>query len=114
MKKNHNFSVAVDSPMGLIVPVIKGVDSLSIVEIGRELKRLVEATKAGKLTNADFEDGTFTISNIGVVGGTYTVPTILRPQTCIVGIGKVQRVVRLDKNDEIYKTSIVRPDLKCR
>ena len=51
--------------MGLIVPVIKGVDSMSIVQISKELKRLVEATKAGKLTNADFEDGTFTLSNIG-------------------------------------------------
>lgn len=65
VKRQHNFSVAVDSPMGLIVPVIKGVDSMSIVQISKELKRLVEATKAGKLTNADFEDGTFTLSNIG-------------------------------------------------
>lgn len=51
------------------------------------------------MRHTDFEDGTFSVSNIGSIGGTYTVPTILRPQTCIVGLGRIDKAVKVDKND---------------
>lgn len=73
-RASHNIGVAVDSPNGLIVPNIKNVQELSIVEIAHELDRLVKAAKSGGLPGKDLTGGTFTLSNIGSIGGTYASP----------------------------------------
>lgn len=66
-KKQHNIGFAMDTPTGLLVPNIKSVQDLSIVEISRELARLQEAGIKGQLSPSDLNNGTFTISNIGSV-----------------------------------------------
>lgn len=90
----HNIGVAMDSPRGLIVPNIKGVQSLSVYGVARELARLQEAAAAGKLSEADLSHGTFTLSNIGNIGGTYLSPVLFAPQVAIGAIGKIAKQPR--------------------
>ena len=79
MKHDHNFSIAIDSPDGLTVPNIKRVQEKSIIQINSDLKDLSNKASTGGLTKADFDDGTFSVSSVGNIGGRYFVPTILRP-----------------------------------
>jgi pyruvate/2-oxoglutarate dehydrogenase complex dihydrolipoamide acyltransferase (E2) component len=79
IKRDHNFSVAIDSKDGLTVPNIKAVQNKSILKIDADLKSLIERTAANKLTAEDFADSTFSVSSVGNIGGRYFVPTILRP-----------------------------------
>lgn len=79
VKKDHNFSVAIDSAEGLTVPNIKQVQNKSILQIDNDLKALIEKTKNNQLGAADFADSTFSVSSVGNIGGRYFVPTILRP-----------------------------------
>ncbi len=65
IKKDHNISVAIDSPEGLAVPNIKRVQDKSVLEIQRELNELIDRAKNTRLSSSDLKDGTFTISNIG-------------------------------------------------
>jgi 2-oxoisovalerate dehydrogenase E2 component (dihydrolipoyl transacylase) len=77
-----------DSPHGLAVPNIKAVNSLSMLEVQAELNRLRDLAKEGRLGAGDISGGTISLSNIGIIGGTYLGPLILPPQVCIVGIGR--------------------------
>lgn len=67
IKSNHNIGVAMDTPAGLVVPNIKNVEKLNIIEIAKELNRLQNLASSGKLRDDDLKNGTFTISNIGSV-----------------------------------------------
>lgn len=91
IKKDQNFSVAIDSQDGLTTPNIKRVNTKSILQINSDLRDLVERVKENRLSKADFEDGTFSVSSVGNIGGKYFVPTILRPQTAIIAIGKAYK-----------------------
>ena len=95
LKNDHNYSVAIDSPDGLTVPNIKQVQNKSILQINSDLKDLTERAKNGGLTKSDFDDGTFSVSSVGNIGGRYFVPTILRPQAAIIAIGQAHRVAKL-------------------
>lgn len=66
-KGAHNISVAIDTPQGLVVPNIKNCQTKSIIEIAKDLNALVERGRTGSLTPSDFADGTFSLSNIGIV-----------------------------------------------
>ena len=79
IKKDHNFSIAIDSKDGLTVPNVKKVQDKSILQINNDIINMRERVDQGKLVAADFEEGTFSISSVGNIGGTYFVPTILRP-----------------------------------
>ena len=96
VKKDHNFSVAIDSKDGLTVPNIKAVQSKSILQIDQDLKALIEKSQNNKLGAADFADSTFSVSSVGNIGGRYFVPTILRPQVAIIAIGKSHTVPKWD------------------
>lgn len=87
-KKYVNVGVAVDTPGGLVVPVIRGADRLGIIDIARELSSKAAAAQAGKLKAADFEGGCFTISSLGGVGGTGFTPIINAPEIAILGVAK--------------------------
>ena len=99
VKHNHNFSIAIDSPDGLTVPNIKHVQQKSIVQINDDLKDLQNKATSGGLTKADFDDGTFSVSSVGNIGGRYFVPTILRPQAAIIAIGQAHRVGKIVDDD---------------
>lgn len=91
LKKDHNFSIAIDSKDGLTVPNIKRIQEKSILQINSDIQDLRARTDSGKLTAADFEEATFSISSVGNIGGTGFVPTILRPQVAIMAIGKASK-----------------------
>nr|XP_033342957.1 lipoamide acyltransferase component of branched-chain alpha-keto acid dehydrogenase complex, mitochondrial isoform X1 [Megalopta genalis]XP_033342958.1 lipoamide acyltransferase component of branched-chain alpha-keto acid dehydrogenase complex, mitochondrial isoform X1 [Megalopta genalis] len=103
----HNIGVAMDTPEGLVVPNIKNVQNLSILEIARELNRLQELGRKSSIPLIDLTDTTFSLSNIGVVGGTYTKPVILPPQIVIGAFGKVQKLPRFDEEGNIIAASII-------
>ncbi len=92
--QKHNVSVAMDSPRGLVVPNIKNVETLSLVEIQKKLLELQERAKAGRLTLDDIKGGTISFSNIGVIGGTYAKPVIFDGQAVIGAVGRVQQLPR--------------------
>lgn len=105
--KTHNIGVAMDTPQGLIVPNIKNVQNLSIVCIAKELNRLQELGKRAAVPLGDLTDTTFSLSNIGIIGGTYTKPVILPPQIAIGAFGKVQRLPRFDDKDNVIAANIL-------
>lgn len=102
-----NIGMAVDSRIGLVVPNVKGVERLSILEIAREVHRLTDAARAGKLKQEDLQGGTISISNIGVLGGTYMVPVINKPEVAIVALGKTQALPRFDADGQVVASQIM-------
>ncbi|XP_026729322.1 lipoamide acyltransferase component of branched-chain alpha-keto acid dehydrogenase complex, mitochondrial [Trichoplusia ni] len=106
-KANHNIGVAMDTPNGLVVPVIKNVQNKTILEIASELNSLQEKGTKGQLGLAEISGGTFTLSNIGIIGGTYTKPVILPPQVAIGALGKIQVLPRFDSESNIRKAHIL-------
>ncbi|KIX95429.1 uncharacterized protein Z520_08946 [Fonsecaea multimorphosa CBS 102226] len=92
MRSVHNIGIAMDTPGGLIVPVIKAVNARSITSIAREIQRLSQLGQAGKLGNDDLNGGTVTVSNIGNIGGEVVAPVIVEGQLAIMGVGKVKTV----------------------
>jgi pyruvate dehydrogenase E2 component (dihydrolipoamide acetyltransferase) len=82
-----NIGIAVAAPQGLIVPVIRSVERLSLVEVGTARGDIVERARDNKLTTQDLEDGTFTISNLGMFGVEQFVAVINPPQAAILAVG---------------------------
>jgi len=99
-RKHHNISIAMDTRDGLAVPNIKHCEAKTIWQIAEELNRLSEASKGKGYSRDDLSDGTFSLSNIGSIGGTHMRPVILPPQVCIGAIGKVQKVVGVDERQD--------------
>ncbi|CAL9737126.1 dihydrolipoyllysine-residue succinyltransferase component of 2-oxoglutarate dehydrogenase complex, mitochondrial [Monosporozyma servazzii] len=85
-----DISVAVATPKGLVTPVVRNVESLSVLEIEEEILRLSHKARDGKLTLEDMTGGTFTISNGGVFGSLYGTPIINMPQTAVLGLHGVK------------------------
>jgi pyruvate dehydrogenase E2 component (dihydrolipoamide acetyltransferase) len=86
LKEYVHIGVAVDTPGGLLVPVIRDADQKGIERLATELNGLAEKTRERKISPADMEGGTFTISNLGGVGGTSFTPIVYAPQVAILGI----------------------------
>ena len=87
-KKYVNVAVAIDTPNGLVVPVIKDADKKGFEEIALELKELSIKAKAGKLTANDMQGACFTISSLGGIGGTAFTPIVNAPEVAILGLSK--------------------------
>lgn len=97
-----NMGIAVGGPKGLVVPVIKDADLLSIAEIESEVKRYAEKAQTNKLTIDDLTGGTFTISNGGVYGSLMSTPILNPPQSGILGMHKIEeRPVAINGKVEI-------------
>jgi pyruvate dehydrogenase E2 component (dihydrolipoamide acetyltransferase) len=90
LKHYYHLGVAVDSERGLLVPVLRDVDHKSLSEIAVELHDLAERARNGKSTSDDLQGGTFTITNIGALGGTGFAPIINYPQVAILGMGQAR------------------------
>jgi pyruvate dehydrogenase E2 component (dihydrolipoamide acetyltransferase) len=84
-----HLGVAVDTPRGLIVPVIREADTLSLGQISAESRRLSEACLEGKITPDELQGGTFTVTNLGVLGIESFTPILNPPQVGILGVGNV-------------------------
>jgi pyruvate dehydrogenase E2 component (dihydrolipoamide acetyltransferase) len=87
-KKYIHIGVAVDTEAGLLVPVIRDVDQKNIVQLSTELQQLADKAKGRKLSLEEMEGGSFTISNLGGIGGTYFTPIVNVPEVAILGISR--------------------------
>lgn len=90
-KRYYNIGIAADTEKGLVVPVIRDVDKLSVKEIAKEIIVLSDKARDGKLTLDDMKDGTFTITSYGSIGGLFAVPVINYPQAGILGVGRIHK-----------------------
>jgi pyruvate dehydrogenase E2 component (dihydrolipoamide acetyltransferase) len=88
LKKYYNIGFAADTPNGLVVPVIKGVDLKGVLAIAAETRTLAAKARDGKLSATDMAGGTFTISSLGGIGGTTFSPIINAPEVAIMGASR--------------------------
>lgn len=106
-KASHNIGLAMDTSQGLLVPSVKNVQLLSIFQIAQELNRLQLLGAAGQLGTAELGGGTFTLSNIGSIGGTYAKPVILPPEVAIGALGKIQVLPRFNAAGQVVPAHIM-------
>lgn len=99
-KKYYNIGIAADTDKGLVVPVVRNADKLSVKEIALTIQELSEKARLGKLGLEDMKDGTFTITSYGSIGGLFAVPVINYPQAGILGVGRITKQA-IVKNDEL-------------
>jgi len=97
LKKYFHIGFAADTPNGLVVPVIRDADRMSLFEIARALAALSEKARAGKLTAAEMQGGSFTISSLGGIGGTAFTPIINAPEVAILGVSRSSQKPVFDK-----------------
>ncbi len=100
LKKYYNISFAVDTSEGLITPNVKRVDDKSIMQIAKEVQELAQKAKERKLTMNELKEGTFSITNIGSLGGLFATPIINYPESAILGLSTI-RERPIVKNDQI-------------
>ena len=86
IKRYYNIGVAVDTPDGLVVPVIRDVDRKGALELSQELAQMSAKMRDGKIAPADIQGGTFSISSLGGIGGTSFTPIINAPEVAILGV----------------------------
>ncbi|MDQ0567908.1 dihydrolipoamide acetyltransferase family protein [Mycoplasma yeatsii] len=109
---NINIGIAVDTPQGLMVPVIKGADLLSVFEIANKISELANKAKEGKLSMKEMSEATFTVSNFGSVGLDYATPIINSPESAILGVGTMTQTP-MYINGEIQPRFIMPFSMTC-
>ena len=109
MREKHNIGVAMDTSQGLLVPNIKNVAALSILDIAADLSLFQSLAAAAKFTSKDLSGGTITVSNIGSIGGTYVSPIIAsQDEVAILGLGKARTVPAFDaKGENVVKKTVM-------
>ena len=91
LKRYYNIGIATDTEQGLVVPVVKDADHKSITELAEEISRLSGRARAGQLNLDEVQGGTFTITNVGGVGGLFATPIINWPEVAILGVHKIAK-----------------------
>ncbi|MDA4137072.1 MAG: 2-oxo acid dehydrogenase subunit E2 [Thaumarchaeota archaeon] len=107
LKKDYNLGVAADTEQGLLVPVVRDADRKDIFELSAEIERLVAKARSGELGLEEVHGSTFTITNLGSVGGLFATPIVNYPEVAILGIHKITKrpVVRdgrIETRDMMY------------
>lgn len=90
-KHSYNIGFAADTPEGLLVPVVKNVESKNLLDVAHDIITLAEKARAGKLAPDDMKHGTITVTNIGSIGGVYATPIINHPEVAIIGVYEIQK-----------------------
>ncbi len=88
LKRHYHIGIAVDTPGGLVVPVIRDVDQKGVLQLAKQLGEVSARARDGKLGPADMQGGTFSISSLGGIGGTHFTPIINAPEVAILGVSK--------------------------
>ena len=91
LKRYFNIGIAVDTENGLMVPVIRSVDTKSVLQLAGELTEIAQKARDRKLAPADMQGGTFTITNLGGIGGTYFTPIVNYPEVAILGLSRTSQ-----------------------
>ncbi len=102
-----NIGMAADTPLGLLVPNIKQVQNLSLLELALEVNRLATAARNGKLKPDEMKGASISVSNIGVIGGTVATPIINPPEVAIMAMGRIQTVPRFNDKGEVEARKIM-------
>jgi pyruvate dehydrogenase E2 component (dihydrolipoamide acetyltransferase) len=87
-----NVGIAIDTERGLVVPSLRNADNLGIPDVARQLGQLADNVRSGNFSIDDLRGGTFTISNLGAIGGTYSTPIINTPETAILLVGRSRKL----------------------
>jgi pyruvate dehydrogenase E2 component (dihydrolipoamide acetyltransferase) len=90
-KEYYNIGIAVATDAGLMVPVVKNVDQKGILELASEVNELATKARNREISPAEMQDGTFTVTNFGAIGGEYATPIINHPETGILGLGAIEQ-----------------------
>ncbi len=106
VKKYYNIGIAVDVPDGLIVPVVKMADQKSVLEIAAEIEALAKAARERALDLADLKGGTFSITNVGVIGGEFATPIINYPEAAILATMKIADRARVENGAVVVKKTL--------
>ena len=104
---DHNIGFAVDSKIGLLVPNIKRVQDLSLLDIAVQMQVIIEQARAGRVAGEHLKGGTISISNIGAIGGITATPVINKPEAAIVALGKTQKLPRFDDEGNVSAQNIM-------
>ena len=106
VRNRRHIAIAVDAPDGLVVPVIRDADRISLFEIATQIGTLAEKARNRKLTLEEMKEGSFSITSFGSIGGIYATPVINYPQAGILGIGRIMKTP-IVKEDEIVVGNIM-------
>ena len=98
-KDFYNIGIAVDTDKGLMVPVVRDADSKSMIEVAQDLGEIARKARSGQIALADLQGGTFTISNLGGIGGSYFTPIVNSPEVAILGVSRA--VKQLDEEGSV-------------
>jgi pyruvate dehydrogenase E2 component (dihydrolipoamide acetyltransferase) len=106
VKKYYNIGIAVDVPDGLIVPVVKAAEQKSLLKIAQEIQTLAEAAKKRTLNLADLRGGTFSVTNVGMIGGEAATPIVNYPEVAILATMKIKERARVEKGEVRVKRTL--------
>ncbi len=106
-KRYYNIGIAVDTEKGLVVPVIRNVDQLTIFELAQKTAEIAQKARDGELTMEDMKEGTFTITSYGSIGGQFAQPVINYPQAGILGVGRILKKPVVNDQDQIVPGHIL-------
>lgn len=106
LKRYYNIGIATDTEQGLVVPVVRDVDKKDIFELAAEIERLADKARRGQLTLDEVHGSTFTITNVGAIGGLFATPIVNVPEVAILGLHKIaKRPVVRDGKIEVRDTT---------
>ena len=108
-KEYVNVGIAVDTEKGLVVPVLRDADRKSIPQIARDIADLAEKVRNGNFSVDDIRGGTFTISNLGAIGGTYSTPIINPPEVAILLVGRSRMMPQWNKDAGEFQPRLMMP-----
>lgn len=103
LKKYYNIGVAVDTPAGLVVPVIRNCDQKNVLQVADELTELAVKARDRKLKMEDMSGASFTITNLGGIGGTYFTPIVNPPEVAILGMSRGQKTLQLEDGQVVER-----------
>jgi pyruvate dehydrogenase E2 component (dihydrolipoamide acetyltransferase) len=96
-----NVGIAVDTERGLVVPVMRGADTMGVADLTRSLAEMAGKVRSGSFAVNDLKGGTFTISNLGAIGGQYSTPIINVPEVAILLVGRSRKLPVVMSDDSI-------------
>jgi len=103
LKKYYNIGIATDTQLGLVVPIVRNADHKSITQLADEISRLSERARTGQLALEEVQGGTFTITNIGGVGGLFATPIVNWPEVGILGVYKITKKPIVKENQVVIR-----------
>ena len=103
LKRYYHIGVAVDTPNGLMVPVIRNVDQKTVLQLAAELTELATKARDRKLQVSEMQGGTFTITNLGGIGGTAFTPIVNYPEVAILGMSRSQKQLQLQNGEVVER-----------